>query len=151
MSVEVGSMQVRKAVTVPLEPERAFELFTARMGEWWPTATHSVHGERVTELVVEERVGGRVFERTADGEEAHWAFVRAWEPPRLLVLEWKVNPDAAAPTEVEVRFAPVEGGTRLELVHRGWERLVAGAEDARSSYDTGWDAVLAPYVERAVQ
>jgi hypothetical protein len=33
---------VRKSVTVPATPGRAFELFTARFGEWWPLATHSV-------------------------------------------------------------------------------------------------------------
>ena len=143
--VETVSMPVRKIVVVRCGVERAFELFTARTGEWWPTASHSIHGERVAEVVVEAREGGRVYERSADGEEAHWASIRTWEPPHRLVLEWKVNPDAAAATEVEVRFAPDAEGTRVELVHRGWERLLDAADAARASYDTGWDVVLGGY------
>lgn len=32
---------VEKSVTVPLSQARAFDLFTARMGEYWP-AGHSI-------------------------------------------------------------------------------------------------------------
>ena len=32
---------IQRSVTVPLEPEVAFELFTARMDTWWPVQTHS--------------------------------------------------------------------------------------------------------------
>jgi len=31
-----------KAVVVDCSVERAFEVFTDRLGEWWPLATHSV-------------------------------------------------------------------------------------------------------------
>ena len=30
--------------------------------------------------------------------------------------------------------------TRVELEHRGWERVAAGAADKRDSYDTGWES-----------
>ena len=33
-----------KEVVVPCAPERAFDLFTARIHSWWPMATHSVGG-----------------------------------------------------------------------------------------------------------
>jgi hypothetical protein len=33
---------VRKSVTVPAAPQRAFDLFTMHMHEWRPLATHSV-------------------------------------------------------------------------------------------------------------
>src|SRR5690606_32700248 len=53
---------VVKVRTVAIPVERAFELFTRRMGEWWPLATHSIAGTDVTALRFEERVGGRVTE-----------------------------------------------------------------------------------------
>ena len=31
---------VSKTVTVHATPEKAFEVFTARFGDWWPLATH---------------------------------------------------------------------------------------------------------------
>jgi uncharacterized protein YndB with AHSA1/START domain len=150
MTAELGTMAIRKTARVRLGVERAFELFTARMGDWWPTASHSLHGERVAEVVVEPRQGGRVFERTEDGEEADWGGILAWEPPRRLVLEWRVNPAVAA-TEVEVRFAAEGDGTRVELVHRGWERLGAAADEGRGSYEEGWTTVLARYEDAAAR
>ena len=140
---------VRKSVTVAVPPELAFELFTDGIGDWWPFGTHSINGDAVETAVFEPRAGGRVYERTGDGREAHWATVLAFDPPRRFVLEWKVNPNAVAPTEVEVRFQPEGGGTRVDLEHRGWERLGEQAEASRSSYDTGWDFVLGEYVAGA--
>jgi hypothetical protein len=39
--------------------EAAFDLFTARVGEWCPTATHSIHEHDVKEVRLEGRVGGQ--------------------------------------------------------------------------------------------
>ena len=33
---------IRKTVDVPLTPAQAFDLFTAKLDAWWPSATHSV-------------------------------------------------------------------------------------------------------------
>jgi uncharacterized protein YndB with AHSA1/START domain len=134
---------VRKTVTVQPSPERAFALFTEHIGEWWPFGSHSIHGDKVDRLVFERRVGGRVYERTADGEEADWATVLAFEPPSRFLLEWRVNPSRAA-TELEVTFTPNGSGTRVDLEHRGWD-----AEERHRSYDSGWDVVLGEYVAAA--
>jgi uncharacterized protein YndB with AHSA1/START domain len=136
---------VRKTVTVDCTVEEAFRVFTADARSWWPVDTHSIHGEKVKDVVFEEREGGTVYEVSEDGETATWATVLAWEPPSRLVLAWEVNP-ASLGTEVEVRFAEEEGRTRVELEHRGWG---SERDEERSSYDSGWDFVLGRYVDRA--
>lgn len=45
------TMPIRKTVTVPVTPQCAFELFTARIGEWWPLATHSVGEDQAMGVV----------------------------------------------------------------------------------------------------
>jgi uncharacterized protein YndB with AHSA1/START domain len=137
---------VRKTVTVDCAVEEAFRVFTADMGSWWPTDTHALHAGEVREVVLEPRAGGEVYEIANDGEKGHWATVIALEPPNRLVLAWEVNPKRLG-TEVEVRFTPQGTSTRVDLEHRGWENLVDGAE-ARADYHTGWDHVLARYVDR---
>ncbi|MBD0330334.1 MAG: SRPBCC domain-containing protein [Thermoleophilia bacterium] len=136
-------LTVRKTVTVPLAPERAFELFTERIGEWWPLGRYSIRGDAAETAVFEPREGGRVYERTRAGEESEWARVLAYAPPSRFVLAWHVNPSRAA-TELEVRFTAADGGTRVDLEHRGWD-----SEESRSGYDGGWDEVLARYVAAA--
>jgi uncharacterized protein YndB with AHSA1/START domain len=136
---------VRKTVTVDCSVEEAFRVFTADIRSWWPTGDHSLNGDKVQDVVFEEREGGEVYELTGDGQKGHWATVVAFEPPNRLVLSWEVD-ERSLGTEVEVRFAEDGAGTRVELEHRGWE---AEQADSRASYETGWDGVLARFVERA--
>jgi uncharacterized protein YndB with AHSA1/START domain len=143
MSTTESLAAIRKTVTVDASPETAFATFTRRMASWWPAGSHRVFDEE-SSVVFEERVGGRVYERAAHGEEADWANVLVWEPPHRFVLRWRVNPQRG-PTEVEVGFAPENGGTRVDLEHRGWDDA-----EGRANYETGWDPVLVRFTD-AVQ
>lgn len=140
MSTAETLAAIRKTITVDASVEKAFETFTRGMASWWPSGSHRVF-EEGSSVVFEERLGGRVFERATDGEEADWADVIAWEPPHRFVLRWRVNPKRG-PTEVEVRFAPEDGGTRVDLEHRGWDDA-----EGRANYHTGWDPVLARFTD----
>lgn len=139
---------VVKSVHVACSPERAFEVFTRGIGSWWPLETHALHPGEVREMVWEEREGGEVYEISTSGEKAHWATVVAWSPPAGLTIAWKVDPTAAAETEVEVRFTPDGAGTRVDLEHRLWERLGATGAEVRAGYggDNGWESVLGRFV-----
>ena len=153
MSTQTTDMTIRRSVKVNRSVEDAFALFTDGIATWWPLESHSVgsgrEGVTAETAVLEGREGGRLYERMSDSAEASWGTVAAWEPPHRLVISWHVNPTRGAPTEVEVRFAADGDGTRVDLEHRGWERLGAEAEEARSGYasESGWEAVLARYVE----
>ena len=138
---------VRKTVTVDCTVEEAFRIFTEDATSWWPAATHSIRGE-LREVVFEPNVGGEVYEVAADGERGHWATVVAWEPPTRLLLEWNILERPGDVTEVEVRFTPADGRTRVDLEHRGWENVESDGPAKRSSYDTGWDHVLGFYERR---
>lgn len=138
---------VRKTITVDCAVEEAFRIFTAGAETWWPTDSHSIFGERVTEIRFEEHEGGEVYEVSDTGAKGHWATVLAWEPPIRLVLAWNVREAEPLATEVEVRFVPEGDATRVELEHRGWDALPEEAAKKRASYDTGWDFVLGCYAE----
>jgi hypothetical protein len=45
---------------------------------------------------------------------------------------------------VEIRFLPDGDGTRVELEHRGWERVGAEAAEVREAYGSpqGWVTTL---------
>jgi Activator of Hsp90 ATPase homolog 1-like protein len=142
MSTTEALAAIRKTLMVDASVETAFETFTKRMGDWWPEEPHTVFDDRVA-VVVDERVDGRVYERAADGREADWADVIAWQPPSRLVLRWRVNPERG-PTEMEVRFSTEGERTRVDLEHRGWDEIVDA--EGRARYDGGWDKVLGGFV-----
>lgn len=140
---------VRKALTVPLSPAEAFEVFTGGIGRWWPLATHSISQERTSSCAVEQRVGGHVYELRDDGERFNWATVTAWEPPQRLVLRWYPGMSENEATEVELSFkAAVSGGTLVELEHRNWERLGDKATESRQGYNSGWESVFMHHFAR---
>ncbi|HET9560403.1 MAG TPA: SRPBCC domain-containing protein [Actinomycetota bacterium] len=131
------------AVEVRSGVEEAFGVFTAGIGDWWPVAAYSVEPGRVEAVVLEGRAGGRLYERWVGGGEADWGQVLAWEPPARVLLAWSPSPDRPAPTAVEVRFTAVDPErTRVELEHRGWERLGDQGDQVRAGYEEGWPRVL---------
>ena len=140
MSTQEALAAIDKTITVDASPEVAFETFTRQLTSWWPSS-HTIFEDRVERLVFDERVGGRVYEQSSDGEEADWADVLSWEPHTRFVLRWRVNPERGA-TELEVRFTPEGTGTRVDLQHRGWDD-----PDGRANYGPGWDYVLGHFVE----
>jgi uncharacterized protein YndB with AHSA1/START domain len=139
---------VRKTVTVAAPVERAFRVFTERIGDWWPVRTHSVHEEQAERVELEPRLGGELYEVWSGGR-VPWGTITVWEPPHRLVYTWHpgYSPDEA--TEVEVRFTAHGEETLVELVHRGWEARGDLARKMRDGYETGWDPVLDRFVERA--
>jgi uncharacterized protein YndB with AHSA1/START domain len=145
---------VRRSVTVDCSVVDAFATFTDRIAEWWPLGTHSIDhyetGSAAETVVFQGGAGGQVYERTKGGEELKWADVIAYEPPHRFVLAWNPSRVNARPkTEIEVTFTDEGGKTRVDLEHRGWERLGDDAAEARDSYNQGWEPVLAEYAERA--
>jgi hypothetical protein len=141
-------VEVARSITVPLGQAKAFELFTARMTEFWPPE-HSIGASPFEAVVLETRVGGRWFERSADGAECDWGRVGAWEPTSRVVLvwqitaEWKFDPEFE--TEVEVTFTEKEPGrTTLDLRHRNLQRYGELAEQMRAIFDSpgGWTDTL---------
>ena len=132
-------------MTVAVDAERAFEVFTRRIGDWWPLQRYSCFEEDATGVVFE---GERIVERSKSGEEAVWGEILAWEPPFRIAFTWHPGAEAGAPmTEVEVRFRPQGGSTVVELEHTGWERLGEGWEETRSQYENGWPGVLDLYAQ----
>ncbi len=84
----------------------------------------------------------------SDGSEGSWGTILAWVPPHRLVMAWKPNRTELPPTEVEIQFIEQDDGrTRVDLEHRGWERL---GDLARKGRD-GYAARLDPGVRRAVR
>jgi uncharacterized protein YndB with AHSA1/START domain len=120
--------------------EHAFATWTARFGAWWPRG-HSVTGDPDT-VVLEARRGGRIYERTRDGREIEWGEITEWDPPHRLVYRWHLRRDREDATDVEIRFLADGDATRVQITHRGWERLGAEAESWRDANRRGWGGVL---------
>ena len=145
---------VQKTLVVRSDVERAFTVFTSRMGSWWPRS-HSTGSAPLVDVIVEPRAGGRWYERGEDGSETEWGKVLQWEPPARVVLAWqldgtwKYNP--ACVTEVEINFTALGAqGTRVDLEHRHLERLGDNASAVRELLNSGWGGIIELYGKQVV-
>ena len=139
---------IRREVVVPVSPEEAFESFTARMTEWWPS-DHHIGGAPIEQIVIEPHEGGRWYTRHQDGSETSTGYVMAWEPPERLAITWQIGADwcydPKLVTTVEILFVP-EGPdrTRVSLEHRDLDRFGPEAPRMRETFESpgAWSATL---------
>ncbi|MGN6695449.1 MAG: SRPBCC family protein [Aquihabitans sp.] len=149
---------VSAEVTVAVSVERAFHAFTTGFGAWWPREHHIGEAE-MADGVIEPKVGGRWFERAADGTECDWGRVLAWDPPRHVGLSWHLNgefehvPDPDRSSRVDVRFTPVDGGTRVVLTHSGMDRHGPGWEGLSTGVASpnGWPGIVRRFADHLTE
>ncbi len=128
---------IRREILVDADPQTAFEVFTARIGQWWPVHELSVYGSGAA-VAFED---GQIVERSADGQAAVWGTVSRWEPPSTVAFSWHPGQPAEQASHVEVTFAAADSRTLVTLEHAGWE-VFADPAAARAEYDHGWPMVL---------
>jgi uncharacterized protein YndB with AHSA1/START domain len=150
-----AELSVKKSVLVNVPIAHAFEVFTKRFDLWWPRA-HHIGKVDMKEAIIEPREGGRWYEKGVDGSECDWGKVLAWAPPNKVALSWHLqgdftyNADPAHASRVEVTFTEEAGRTRVELVHSGIERAIAGERLKDSvSAEGGWPTLMELFAKAA--
>jgi uncharacterized protein YndB with AHSA1/START domain len=143
------SEPLRISFDVACSAEHAFTVWTSGIDRWWPP-DHTVSGRTDLEVVLQGGVGGRIFERTPDGIEQEWGEVTVWDPPARLSYRWHLHQERAEATVVDIHFVPRgDSATRIEIEHRGWERLGAVGAERREGNRKGWDGLLPHFVAAA--
>jgi hypothetical protein len=138
---------VVKSIDVRRSAADAFRIFTQEIAAWWPMETHTraktAEGQRTVRVTVEPRVGGRIYETLATGEELEWGEVSAFEPGALFAMAWRLGRPVEQTTDVSVRFEQIDAQScRVTLSHENWERMGDEAEKLRNAYNGGWVTVF---------
>ena len=140
---------VRQMALVRAGRQHTFDTFVDTIGVWWPVNPFSAGKDRVRNVSIHKRVGGRVYETWDDGTEADWGEVLAWSPPERFAMTWAIG---TVQTEVELMFTELGPAlTRVSVVHSGWEKLSDEqlAKDCAlpggylsGAFDKGWATIL---------
>lgn len=147
---------VRAGVTLSAPASQAFAIFTEQIGDWWPRA-YTYSQDDLARIAIDPAAGGHWYEIDRSGRRLDWGEVRAFDPPRRLVLTWAVGADRKPePSErasaVDIHFRP-QGPqtTRVELEHRGFERHGDGGEILRRGlgFADGWPLILKAFARAA--
>jgi uncharacterized protein YndB with AHSA1/START domain len=124
----------------------AFRIYVHEAAKWWPLETHALSPENNTkaiDLVVEPRIGGRVYEVAEDGRQFDWGEVLAYEPGRRFAMTWQLGQPRDKSGDVDVTFE-ARGAEHclMTLTHSGWERMGEKGPDMRRGYDAGWAGIV---------
>ena len=136
---------IRQSTVVRSDVAHTFSVFVDTIASWWPVRPFSLGQDKVVDVTFTAEPGGRIFEVWDDGNTVTWGHVLAWDPPHRFAMTWEVLPTF---TEVELVFRALGPAlTRVEVEHRGWEKLsaeeMAEVQSFAQSYDEGWKAILA--------
>ena len=144
LSAPVEDRVVHLIASLPIAPERAWQLFTTQAGleSWLAPAAE-----------VELRVGGRYAlywqPGTREDNSTIGCAITALATEELIAFQWrspvmfKPFANGADPlTHVVVSFARTAGGTRVHLVHSGW-RSAPEWEEARVWQERAWRGAFA--------
>ena len=145
----------RNTFTVPVPPSLAFGTFVERFGVWWPRE-YTFAQDRLEVIAIEARMGGRCFERDADGVETVWGRVIDFAPPHRLGFTWQITPDRRVEADldkvsmVELTVNPgrQSPSAAIEFVHRDFARYGEGWGDylAAMASPQGWPYCLERYI-----
>lgn len=116
---------VSVSIEVDVTPDVAFDVFTQEMDAWWARGPRfRFLAPYAGTMTLEPRIGGRLLHVADAGRVFVVGEVHVWEPPRRVALTWRLpNFSPEQVTHVDVRFDPVSDGTRVTVVHSGWDRL----------------------------
>jgi activator of Hsp90 ATPase-like protein len=121
--------------------EHAFATYTGRIGEWWDPR-YTANAGTLQSVMIEPRVGGRVYARHSDLGEHDWGEITVWEPGRRLVHTFSLAHGPQHPSEVAVEFVAAgrrgEGGCTMRFAHGGW---TAANAEARKKFGD-WPVML---------
>lgn len=142
-------------MTVNVPPREAFDAFTARLSDWWVREFTWSGRDHLAAIAIEPCLGGMAYEIGPHGFRMDWGRVLTWEPPQRLVLSWHIapdrvpQPDPARASEIEVLFRAKRDGTRIELVHRYFDRHGPDGVGYRQAMTDGWRELLGRYAALA--
>jgi uncharacterized protein YndB with AHSA1/START domain len=122
--------RVLVALRVKASPQRAFEAFTAEIGQWWrpnPLFRFTPRSPGVLGFEFDAKGRGlRLVETLPNGKVFEVGLVRIWQPGAKVAFGWRqatFEPDQM--TEVEVTFEAVGDETRVSVTHTGWDSVPA--------------------------
>ena len=134
--------------TIPLPPEKAFDVYVEQMDVWWPRQgvfpySFAPKSTRPQHIRFEARLGGRYFETFADGSEYVIGRITGWDPSARLIYTWR-DPTWPDETVISLHFAEDGNGTRLNYEQHGFAQ--AGVAGLIPYYQIGCGQTLAAYI-----
>lgn len=117
---------VKVTLDVKASPADVYRKFVHNIGDWWD-ASHTFSRDSHN-LTIEEKPGGCFCEKLPDGGGVRHMEVAYFAPGKQLVLTGALGPlqSLATTGSMTIKFTPLDGATKLEVVYAVTGYLPAG-------------------------
>jgi uncharacterized protein YndB with AHSA1/START domain len=146
--IEISALSVQGSVTITASPDQVWQSLTGEVSAWW--GAPYVCCDDTTDIRLDLRIGGPLYETGADGTEVLWGVISGYTPGSF--IEFSGCCGMAPPVHGTWSFMLEEqdGGTRVTYNHY----VMGLVSDAQmENYDKGWQdligARLKAFVERS--
>jgi len=137
-----------QSIQIAADPERVFQAYVEKINEWWSWQgknnryTWAPDGVEPSEIHFEPQLGGRYFERFADGSEFEIGRITHYDPPNKLAFSWAGRDWPPGESLFELSFDAADEGTLLTLTHSGFEIFGEEAAEMVQGYTMGSKEIL---------
>lgn len=128
-----GPSPIEHELEVAVSRTRAWDAYVHGLGEWWHPAW-SATGSGLDRVTVDPHAGGRIVEHGRDGREVEWGEVTDAVPGERFAHTFRSRHDGVASTVTVTFVDRPQGGTRVRLVHSGWDDSDREARDAHADW-----------------
>lgn len=112
-AIDELTLEISQTVEIEAAIGDAYKALLKRL-----TTHNSTPDNRPLPMVLEEWPGGRWFRDLGQGQGHLWAFVQVIKPPTLIELHGPMFMSYPVAGHMQLRLAPIPGGTELSLRHR---------------------------------
>ncbi|HLJ56013.1 MAG TPA: helix-turn-helix domain-containing protein [Chthonomonadaceae bacterium] len=136
-------VKIETEMRVEAAPERVFDALTVQLDAWWPFRFRPAG-----RMVMECRVGGRLFEEWGDGTGAYHGMVVWWEPPSKFCVS---GPGAMTREFQSSDMATIVSDGTGSIYRKALTLWGAVPEDVEAMFRDGSKAILEKYFRAYVE
>ncbi len=142
MSVPVSAYTLTLEVTVAASRSKTWKTFVKKTSDWWPATFFSLSGTK--RFVIENKLGGLVFEDSGKKAGAVWGTVIGWFPPEKIMFAFEMYTGWSGPGRslVSITFLEADDGTKVVLEDSG---VCPHADKAAASLQRRLETLLGKY------
>lgn len=145
---DLKTFQVELEIKINAPQKRVWLAIINDTGKWWLQDFHAIAN---SEVILEPKVGGRLYEKSKDGSEGLWYMVTGFYPERSIEFTGHLRPEFGGPATTLLKLALTEknGVTKLQISDSVFGDV---DENMHKNIDGGWRQLfedgLKAYVEK---
>ncbi len=153
MTFEMGNIREMQSLCIELDffidapRAQVFRALTGSIGAWWG-APYLRNPSRARTVVLETRLGGRLYEDWGEGEGAMWATITGFERNVSVDLRGAMGIRGPVEGRVHLELTDTPKGTQLHLAHHAMGLFTPRLE---AVYTRGWTELFNRHLRAFVE